>query len=418
MIKLVNTGKQASLLLSAAMFTSVVSAATTITVDSVAQRWPWNNKVDITYTITGGQNLAASEFCKIVFTTVINGTTYTIDGAKDVGASANAGTHTVTWTAPSGVKCASCTMSAAVVESDAPGGDDYMIVDLTKTTDNVRYEGLLATQGASNERYTNAVYKTDKLVLRKVPAGTYHTGDSKNYNNGSNNDYTNTDKDWTTDRAYYIGVFPVTQCQYQKLYGTNPSLKNDATSGANIKEHRPVENVSWNDLRISTTAATSSIPAVASNQGTFFQRLNYITGNKFAFDLPSEVMFEIAERAGADTTYSWGNTMDRNYVVCSENSGSITQSVGLRLPNSLGLYDTAGNVWEWCRDDKKTGDLAAREDAFTPACVSGAAGRRIRGGGGYSDASTINGYRASYRNSNGPSTKGSWLGFRVSMIAE
>jgi len=399
----------------AAMTAAVSSfAATTITVDSVVQRWPWNNKVDITYTIGGGQDLAGGNYQKIVFTTVIDGTTYTIDGVKDVGASANAGTHTVTWTLPSGVKRTDCTMSATVYASDAPSGDDYMVIDLTKTSDNVAYEGLLATQAASNERYNTATYKTDKLVLRKVPAGgPYPTGDSVNYPSGND---ANSAKTWTTDRDYYIGVFPVTQYQYQKLYGSNPSGKKSTISGNEVT-HRPVEQVSWNDLRLSTTAPTSPIPMVVSNSGTFFQRLNYITSNKFGFDLPTEVMFEIAERAGATTVYWWGNTADASYIVCSDNSGNSTVAVGSKLPNAWGLYDTAGNVWEWCLDDQVNGNLTARADAFTPAWASGTA-RRIRGGARWQDASSNPNFRASMRTGIGSGVRANNLGFRVSMIAD
>ena len=390
------------------------SAATTITIDSVTQRWPWNNKVDITYTVGGGQDLAGGSYQKIVFTTVIDGVTYTIDGVKDVGASANAGTHTVTWTLPSGVKSTSCTMSAAVYAADAPSGDDYMIIDLTKTSDNVTYEGLLATQDASNERYNTAPYKTDKLVLRKIPAGgPYPTGDSANYSSGND---ANSAKTWTTTRDYYIGVFPVTQYQYQKLYGSNPSEKKTTIAGNEVT-HRPVEKVSWDDLRLSTTASTSSIPAVASNSGTFFQRLNYITGNQYGFDLPTEVMFEIAERAGATTTYYWGNTMVTNYVVCSDNSGSSTVAVGSRLPNAWGLYDTTGNVWEWCLDDAVNGNLTARTDAFTPARGSGSP-RRHRGGGAWSMASSEMFFCASYRTGSVTTKRVAALGFRVSRIAD
>lgn len=390
------------------------SAATTITVDSVVQRWPWNNKVDITYTISGGQDLAGGNYQKIVFTTVIDGITYTIDGVKDVGASANAGTHTVTWTLPSGVKSTSCTMSAAIYAAAAPSGDDYMIIDLTKTSDNVMYEGLLATQDASNGRYNTATYKTDKLVLRKVSAGgPYPTGDSVNYSSGANADSSTT---WTTDRDYYIGVFPVTQYQYQLLYGSNPSGKKSTIAGNEVT-HRPVEMVSWDDLRLSTTAPTSSIPAVASNSGTFFQRLNYITGNRYGFDLPTEVMFEIAERAGATTTYYWGNTMVADYVVCSDNSGSSTVAVGSRLPNAWGLYDTAGNVWEWCLDDRVNGDLTGRTDVFTPAWASGTA-RRYRGGGQWGNSSTSEYFRASSRFGDTSSRQGNIRGFRVSRIAD
>ncbi|MBR2839573.1 MAG: formylglycine-generating enzyme family protein [Kiritimatiellae bacterium] len=393
--------------------TIAASAATTITVDSVVQRWPWNNKVDITYTIVGGQDLASGNYQKIVFTTVINGVTYTIDGVKDVGASANAGTHTVTWTLPPGVRSTSCAMSAAAYAADAPSGDDYMIIDLTKTFDNVTYEGLLATQDASNERYNTATYKTDKLVLRKIPAGgPYPTGDNA-FSSGNDADSSTT---WTTDRDCYIGVFPVTQYQYKKLYGSNPSSKTSTISG-NTTDHRPVEQVSWDDLRLSTTASTSPIPAVASNSGTFFQRLNYITGNLYGFDLPTEVMFEIAERAGATTAYYWGNAMDTSYVVCSDNSGNSTVAVGSRLPNAWGLYDTAGNVWEWCRDDKVNGNLTTRTDAFTPAWASGSS-RRYRGGGNWLNPSSSASFRASHRDGYSSSLRNLNLGFRVSRIVD
>ena len=70
--------------------------ASSITIDSVTQRWPWNNKLDITYTVSGGQDVAAGVFAKIVFTATIAGQTYTIDGVHDIGANASNGTHTVT----------------------------------------------------------------------------------------------------------------------------------------------------------------------------------------------------------------------------------------------------------------------------------------------------------------------------------
>ena len=391
-------------------------AATTITVDSVVQRWPWNNKVDITYTIAGGQDLAAGNYQKIVFTTVIAGTTYTIDGVKDIGASANTGTHTVTWTLPAGVKSTDCTMSAAVYASDTPSGDDYMIIDLTKTSDNITYEGLLATQDASNARYNVAAYKTDKLVLRKVPAGgTYPTGDSTNYNKS------NSATTWTTDRDYYIGVFPVTQYQYNLVYGSNPSQKKSVIGGNEV-DHRPVETVSWEELRLSTTSPTSSIPTVASNTGTFFQRLNYATGNKYGFDLPTEVMFEIAERAGVTTVYYWGDTADASYVVCSENCGSSTVAVGSRLPNAWGLYDTTGNVWEMCLDDVAfaSSNMAGRADVFTAACATGEEEKKpcIRGGYWANAIENAN-FRASCRqNATSISSKGYTVGFRVSMIVD
>ena len=406
-----------------AVASAAASAASTITVDSVVQRWPWNNKLDITYTVSGGQNVAAGVYARIVFTASIGTTNIVIDGVHDVGANASDGTHKVTWTLPAGLRANGCTMTAQLLSADNPSGDDYIVIDLD--SGEVAYEGLLASQESSNARYNSDMYKATNsagkccMVLRKVPAGgPYPTGDDSHYSSA------NSARTWTTTRDYYIGVFPVTQYQYQKLYGSNPAYSTKLIDG-NPREHRPVEQPTWDDLRLSSTAPTSSIPTVASaNTGTFFQRLNYITGNKFAFDLPTEVMFEIAERAGATTVYYWGDTMNTDYVVSNEEpltddgkGGRSSVAVGLKLPNNWGLYDTAGNVQEWCLDDGVSGNLSGLTDAFTPACAGGS-NRRYRGGAIYAQASSHEGFRASYRYSGAASSKSQYRGFRVSMIAD
>ena len=403
-------------------WTVVGLSATTITIDGVTQRWPWNNKIDIAYTVVGGQDLSTSNFCKIVFTTVINGTTYTIDGVKDVGASANPGSHVVTWTAPTGVKSSNCTMSAVISESDSPSGDEYLVIDLTKDSDNIAFEGLLATQAASNGRYNTATYKTDKLVLRKVPvdAYVYVTGNTANFSSSTapSEDKINTDKTWTLAHDYYIGIFPVTQRQYQNVYGSNPSSVTGGDSAENRTAHRPVETVSWNDLRLADTPSTSPIPTVTSKTGTFFQRLNYVTGNKFGFDLPTEVMFEIAARCGVSGKYTWGpNSLDvSTYAVNSVNSGGYSMAVGSRTARRLGLYDMTGDVYEWCLDCSVPGDMANRTDPFTPAYDASIVNRRTRGGGNWNQYHQEIYFYASYRGSADASTKNNGRGFRVAWI--
>ena len=75
----------AAVAVAAGAIISMAANASSITIDSVQQRWPWNNKVDITYTIGGGQDLANGNYQKIVFTTVINGATLTVEeGGKKV----------------------------------------------------------------------------------------------------------------------------------------------------------------------------------------------------------------------------------------------------------------------------------------------------------------------------------------------
>ena len=406
----------------AALIAGMASAATSITVDSVVQRWPWNNKLDIAYTVTGGQDVANADYKKIVFTTVIGGTTYAIDGDR-VGASASAGAHVVTWTPPSGinVRDSACSMTAAVYASDVPSGDDYLIVDLTKTEDNITYEGLFATQDASNARYNTADYKTDKLVLRKVPAGQYTTGDS------THTGFNNSVKTWTTDRNYYIGVFLVTQYQYKKLYGSNPSSNTKVIDGNEVS-HRPVERVSWNVLRVEGTAPDSPIPTVSTaNTGTFFQRLNYITGNRFDFDLPTEVMFEIAERAGSTGVYFWegfDDTTPGTYAVYKDGTydGASSMAVGSRKPNAWGLYDVAGNVWDLCRDcafvsGSTWHNMASNESAFKAYASSH--GNRVLRGGPYFNANNAELLCASRRSNDKASNSNSLItGFRVAMIVK
>ena len=107
-------------------FLALGADASSVTIDSVTQRWPWNNKVDITYTVTGGQTLtpdgSGDVYCRLVFHANIGGQTYEIDGVTNVGASASSGQHTVTWTPPADlrVKALDCTMTATLLSADNP----------------------------------------------------------------------------------------------------------------------------------------------------------------------------------------------------------------------------------------------------------------------------------------------------------
>ena len=400
-----------------ALATLSATAVPTVEITKVAQRWPWNNKLDITYEVTGGQDVSQNLFRRLVFTAVIDGVTNVVDGVHDLGANASDGVHTVTWTAPSGHRTDNCTMSAALYPSDTPSGDDYMIVNLE--THEVSYEGLLASQEASNLRYNDGWYKTTNMVFRKVSAGGQYPVGQISQTELTNNLATN----WVTERAYYIGIYPVTQWQYKKVFGANPSKCQDVQDG-NERNYRPVEYVSWNALRTSECRPDEEVPAVESNTGTFLQRLNFITGNKFNIDLPTEVMWEIAARAGLDgnsNIYFWGSSQDAaiygQYIVYADNSSSSTVAVGSRLPNGWGIYDVTGNVLEWCRDDAGLSQLKDAQNPWTPACT-GDDNRRIRGGLSWRDAWNWKYFRVSYRSSQAPNKYLNYLGFRVAWIVK
>ena len=124
--------------------------------------------------------------------------------------------------------------------------------------------------------------------------------------------------------SFSIGKYEVTQEEWQAMMGSNPSVFKGAK--------RPVENVSWNDCQ------------------EFIRKLNAMTGKSFR--LPTEAEWEYAARGGNRSIgykYAGGDNLDR-VAWYNGNSGSTTHDVGQKSPNELGLYDMAGNVYEWCQD--------------------------------------------------------------------
>ena len=89
------------------------------------------------------------------------------------------------------------------------------------------------------------------------------------------------------------------------------------------------------------------------------------------FDIPTELMHEIACRAGTTTTYFWGNSANSasQYAVWgwkthSYMSDKPADPPGTKKPNNWGLYDMVGNDWQWCRTRADEGEP---QDVFTPA---------------------------------------------------
>ena len=392
----------------------IAYATPTVTIDSVAQRWPWNNKVDITYTVADGTDMAKAAtgekpYYKIVFTATIDGNEYVIDGSKDLIAKTTTDTHTVTWTnAPSGVRAANCKMGAKLYRTSAY----YMIVDLD--TGHFAFDGLegsdtpTATPTASNARYNTDLYKTDRLVLRRVPrtaaadasySSGYPTGISDTTKWYQKN---NTATNWVTDIDYFIGVFELTYTQYQKVM-------TPLSVGTSMK---PKLGETYATLRNSRTSQQTlgSDPSSVS----FLERLNAITGLP-DFDLPTGVMSEIACRAGTSSSYYYfygSNSSNGNYFW----SGTSTQNVGGKSSNRWGLYDVASNGYEMCRDGHGLDNMANSSDSWTPA-AEGSDGKHLcRNGGQAGDGIDSSAHQASANYVKSDSEM-SVVGFRVSLAA-
>jgi formylglycine-generating enzyme required for sulfatase activity len=209
----------------------------------------------------------------------------------------------------------------------------------------------------------------------------------------------------TISQAFSMGKYEVTQGQWQSVMGSNPS---------NFKgDNLPVETISWDD-------------AIA-----FIARLN-AQNDGYSYRLPTEAEWEYACRAGTTGDYAgdldamawYGNNSGRgrldaaeifrtdsaNYYKRITENGGQTHAVGSKLPNSFGLFDMHGNVWEWCQDWYHDSYNGAPSDGS--AWLSGGEQkyRVLLGGSWYGDASNS---RSALRYGSSPDTRGILYGFRV-----
>ncbi len=251
--------------------------------------------------------------------------------------------------------------------------NDYLIVDLKSR--KLTYSATPPPDLLKNDKY-----KTDKLVMRRIPAGTFMMGE------------TGKQHKVTLTKDFYIGVFEVTQGQWENMMKANPSEFKDVGKDA------PVEQVSWEDCQ------------------NFMKELNGRKSSSLAFRLPTESEWEYACRGGDKKTskgfkYSGSGTLDE-VAWFKDNSGGKTHPVGKKKANELGLYDMSGNVWEWCSD--WFGEYSKEPEKDTVGAKSGTV-RILRGGGWDCDA----GYcRSALRLDRAPTHRGHNVGFRLVLPAQ
>jgi formylglycine-generating enzyme len=127
-------------------------------------------------------------------------------------------------------------------------------------------------------------------------------------------------------KPYYMGVTEVTQGQWKKVMGANPSVWQGSKVTDDPDLH-PVDSVTWAD-------ATA-----------FVKKLNALEKSKL-YRLPTEFEWEYAARAGSDKEIP----NYREYSWTAENNKPTSHAVAGKKPNAWGLYDMIGNVWEWVAD--------------------------------------------------------------------
>ena len=244
-----------------------------------------------------------------------------------------------------------------------------------------------------------------KLVL--IPKGTFMMGSPIDKESASNDFMTGSpieeegasnDEEQhkvTISKDYYLGVTEVTQGQYEKVMGTNPSHFEKRVIRKSDSSMYPVEMVSWED-------------AVE-----FCKKLSDLPEEKEAgrvYRLPTEAEWEYACRAGSKSAYSFGeSTKSLGDYAWFDGNSDRTHPVGEKKANAWGLYDMQGNVWEWCSDWYDEYPKGAVSDPTGPKQGSY---RVIRGGGwGYEAAFC----RSAFRGRLDPSIRGHVLGFRLAL---
>ena len=286
------------------------------------QRFPWNGKADINFEVRGNVTKGLPNWDTVELSVrakdSVTGEEWiakTFTG--DIGI--EEGEHHVVWDMKAdGLSFYSTNIKFKVSYSRKLGSSKkYCVIDLSAgwnaTAYPVAYLADVPEGGWTDE------HKTSKLVLRLIEPGSINN--------------------IAITEPFYIGIFEVTQKQFELVTGGNPSKM--------IGETRPVDHISWNEIR-----GTHNWPAVKTvDSETFIGRMRLRTG--FHLDLPTEAQWEYACRAGTTSSYNNGGDSESDLAMLGRYTGSSavhTAVVGSYIPNAWGLYDMHGNVAEWCLD--------------------------------------------------------------------
>lgn len=259
---------------------------------------------------------------------------------------------------------------------------------------------LAAQNPKTVEQLIDEQYFTNSLGMefRLIPAGTFTMGSPETEKGRYDNEKQH---QVTITKPFWIGITQVTQSQYERVIGNNPSYHQREVVGGDSSNH-PVEEISWEE---------------AVRYCRRISELSEIRKGKCIYRLPTEAEWEYSCRAGATTTFCFGEdeVLLPEYAWIKSNSDGKTHPVGQKKPNNWGLRDMHGNVLEYCSDffrnkypGKHTVDPTGPKNGYGPKNDHF---RLIRGGRRNSDAGQC---RSSRRI--GVAGPGNYsIGFRVAM---
>ena len=329
------------------------SASVTISDVIVRQQWPWNGKVNIDYILSdpdggehdinvimrNGQDVVTNEFGSL------SGDLFAV----------KSGSHRIVWDpafrSPEYADAVLADFSVTLSTPEDSG--QYMILDLSggaEASIPVTFTNCPPAGGWNQDEY-----KTTKLVLRHIPAGTFRMGSPDDELGRSATREVMHNVTFTND--FYIGIFETTASQYSNMVHTAAEYS-AGVSGSKL----PAVRVLYSSLRGANDHNLAVYPAY--EEGSFFDTFNkrFSFAGRFAdyrFDLPTISQWEYACRAG--TTGAWNDgttitnvTTDAQLARIARYQANGYYNVGpvgaKNVPNAFGLYDMHGNASEMCMD--------------------------------------------------------------------
>ena len=405
------TKVQSAVAVAAAIACGTFASASEIAVSNVSMRQNRaTQKVHVTYDLSNEDNAPAY----VILDIFTNGVSIGRDNLKslsgdfsdnDFSATVSVGTgKEIVWDARKDWKGNLTTVATAVVTAyytnqlwQVPG--IYMKIDLSGGPSAASYP-VSYTLNAPDVADTAAPFAKNTMWLKHIEPGVFEMG-SPTTEVGHNASGAENLHQVTLTKPFFIGVFEVTQYQYQQVTGTA------ASSNTGSGDTFPCGGLSYEKVRGNGT------PDSAPEAGKFLATIREKT--QIGIDLPTEAQWEYACRAGTTTGFHNGTNpstssgTDANLdpiAWYNKNASNNFRQVGSKKPNNWGLYDMLGNCYELVRD-RFVGDISAY--TLDPLVTTGS---NVMLRGGAADA-TVNWCRSAWRLSWAIGTSHQSIGFRV-----
>ena len=361
----------------------IAYAETSLSGVVVNQRWPWSEKVDVDFVLSGETNDV-----EVTATWDAHPEPYRLGTVFD----AAPGPCRFTWD-PAKSAFAGQTLTGFTVSlsNTAASAHTYLIIDLA----NGGYEFLtdVPAGGWTDE------HKSSKMVFRRIPAGTYTLGEPVetfaclgHYSPGSVTTTNCNRRKVTFTSGFYVGIYKYTEAQHACL-----------VQGTASASHLP-KLISYDALRGATNALLElnvDWPATGHEVAadSVVAKIRAKAGAGLLVDLCEEEQWEAAARAGTDTFWPTGGTTGDGLAAMSNHvdeivawygntRSTVQKDVGTKNDNGWGLYDVVGLAGEWTLDTANNAgthtypDLGLPLSSVDPTGVQGYRYRILRSANG------------------------------------